>query len=133
MNKYGQYCPMARALEILGDRWTLLIVRDLLAGPLHFNALERGLPGISRTLLAQRLRLLQQAGLLERQPGMCGGIVIYALTPAGQDLLPVVDALVERERNGPLVNHAPRNWTRSSCCGGCAAASTRNACRRIAS
>lgn len=95
MNKYGQYCPMARALEILGDRWTLLIVRDLLAGPLHFNALERGLPGISRTLLAQRLRLLQQAGLLERQPGMSGGIVIYALTPAGQDLLPVVDALVE--------------------------------------
>lgn len=95
MNKYGQYCPMARALEIIGDRWTLLIVRDLLVGPLHFNALERGLPGISRTLLAQRLRLLQQAGLLERWQGMSGRTVVYALTPAGQGLLPVVDALVE--------------------------------------
>ena len=95
MNKYGQYCPMARALEILGDRWTLLIVRDLLAGPLHFNAVERGLPGISRTLLTQRLRLLQQAGLVERRPGMRGRPVVYALTPAGQGLLPVVDALVE--------------------------------------
>lgn len=95
MNKYGQYCPMARALEILGDRWTLLIVRDLLSGALHFNELERGLPGISRTLLSQRLRWLQQAGLLERRVAAAGRAVTYALTPAGQGLQPVVDALVE--------------------------------------
>jgi DNA-binding HxlR family transcriptional regulator len=48
MRTYGQYCPMAHALDIIGDRWTLLIIRDLLAGTRHFNSLERGLPGISR-------------------------------------------------------------------------------------
>jgi DNA-binding HxlR family transcriptional regulator len=95
MNKYGQYCPMARALEILGDRWTLLIVRDLLSGALHFNELERGLPGISRTLLSQRLRWLQEAGILVRRVAATGRTITYALTPAGQDLQPVVDALVE--------------------------------------
>jgi DNA-binding HxlR family transcriptional regulator len=57
MTKYGQYCPVARSLEILGDRWTLLIVRDMLFGMKHFNDLERGLPGISRALLAARSRL----------------------------------------------------------------------------
>jgi DNA-binding HxlR family transcriptional regulator len=56
MSKYGQFCPVAKALEILGDRWTLLIVREMLIGMTHFNDLERGLPGISRPLLAQRLR-----------------------------------------------------------------------------
>jgi DNA-binding HxlR family transcriptional regulator len=98
MNKYGQYCPMARALEILGDRWTLLIVRvvrDLLSGGLHFNELERGLPGISRTLLSQRLRWLQQAGLLDRHVGAAGRAITYELTPAGRDLQRVADALVE--------------------------------------
>jgi DNA-binding HxlR family transcriptional regulator len=52
MSTYGQYCPVAKSLEILGDRWTLLIVRDRLFGTQHFNDLEGGLPGISRTLLA---------------------------------------------------------------------------------
>lgn len=56
MKTYGQYCPLAHALEILGERWTLLIVRDLIKGIRHFNDLERGLPGISRSLLAKRLR-----------------------------------------------------------------------------
>jgi DNA-binding HxlR family transcriptional regulator len=65
MYKYGQYCPVARASEILGDRWTLLIVRDLLVGKRHFNDLERGLPGISRALLAERLRRLQRMGIIE--------------------------------------------------------------------
>ena len=58
MIKYGQYYPVAMATEILGDRWTLLIVRDLLTGVRHFNDLERGLPGISRGLLSKRLRRL---------------------------------------------------------------------------
>ena len=57
MSKYGQYCPVAKSLEIVGDRWTLLIVRDMLTGTTHFNDLERGLPGISRALLASRLAL----------------------------------------------------------------------------
>ena len=59
MPKYGQYCPVAKALDILGDRWTLLIIRDMLTGTKHFNGLERGLPRISRALLASRLRQLQ--------------------------------------------------------------------------
>lgn len=94
MSKYGQYCPLARALEIIGDRWTLLIVRDLAAGASHYNELERGLPGISRPLLSQRLRSLQMAGLLERRAGGSGRMVTYELTPAGQALQPVLETLV---------------------------------------
>ena len=67
MSTYGQFCPIAKSLEILGDRWTLLIVRDMLTGTSHFNELERGLPGISRGLLARRLRQLQQAGIVAKQ------------------------------------------------------------------
>ena len=93
MNKYGQYCPMARAVEILGDRWTLLIVRDLLCGVEHFNALERGLPGIPKALLAQRLRRLQQTGIVERQADPEGHAIRYRLTQAGQELYPIIDSL----------------------------------------
>ena len=64
---YGQYCPVARAAELLADRWTVLIIRELLADITHFNDLERGLPGISRTLLAERLRRLVHAGVVERR------------------------------------------------------------------
>src|SRR5215470_7823330 len=67
MHDYGQYCPVARAAEILADRWTLLIIRELLADVHHFNELERGLPRMSRTLLAERLRRLQRTGVLERR------------------------------------------------------------------
>ncbi len=93
MNKYGQYCPTARAVEILGDRWTLLIVRDLLFGTRHFNELERGLPGIPRALLAGRLKRLQQAGLLCRQAEPGRRRSEYRLTQAGRDLLPVIESL----------------------------------------
>jgi DNA-binding HxlR family transcriptional regulator len=64
MKTYGQYCPVAKAAEILGDRWTLLIVRDLLFGPVGFNELARGLPGISRSVLSGRLRHLERLGLI---------------------------------------------------------------------
>src|SRR5947207_15102260 len=67
MHLYGQYCPVARAAEILADRWTVLIVRVLLADMNQFNALERGLPHISRTLLAVRLRRPQQTGVVGRR------------------------------------------------------------------
>jgi len=93
MTKYGQYCPVARSVEILGDRWTLLIVRDLLDGRDHFNDLERGLPGIPRALLADRLRRLQRAGLLERQVESNRRRTRYQLTQAGRELGPVIDAL----------------------------------------
>lgn len=95
MYKYGQYCPIAKAVEILGDRWTLLIVRDLLTGTCHFNDLERGLPGISRGLLAERLRRLQQMGVVEKINQSNGRQrTAYHLTPAGQELQIVITALL---------------------------------------
>jgi DNA-binding HxlR family transcriptional regulator len=94
MSKYGQYCPIARAAEVLGDRWTLLIVRDLFYGAQHFNDLDRGLPGIPRALLVKRLRLLEQAGLLVRHGAPPGQKTHYELTQAGRELEPVIDALI---------------------------------------
>jgi DNA-binding HxlR family transcriptional regulator len=91
MHRYGQYCPVARAAEILADRWTVLIVRELLADVNHFNELERGLPHMSRTLLAGRLRRLQQAGVLERRDASRGRQTEYRLTSAGRDLQSIID------------------------------------------
>lgn len=95
MYKYGQYCPIAKTVEILGDRWTLLIVRDLLTGTSHFNELERGLPGISRGLLADRLRRLEQTGIIKkvRQPNRRQRTA-YLLTDAGQELSPIINSLL---------------------------------------
>ena len=95
MTKYGQFCPIAKALEFVGDRWTLLIIRDMLMGTSRFNDLERGLPRISRTLLASRLRQLQRAGLVEKRPG--GEVASqapreYHLTQAGRELFNVIDS-----------------------------------------
>jgi DNA-binding HxlR family transcriptional regulator len=95
MYKYGQYCPVAKAAEILGDRWTLLIVRDLLTGCCHFNDLERGLPGVSRALLADRLRRLQRMGVVEKLEKRNGRYCTeYRLTEAGQQLQAVIEALL---------------------------------------
>ena len=93
MHRYGQYCPVARAAEILADRWTVLIVSELLADVNHFNELERGLPHMSRTLLAGRLRRLQQAGVLERRGASRGKQTEYRLTLAGRDLQSIIDQL----------------------------------------
>src|SRR5262245_35971801 len=90
MYLYGQYCPVAGASEILADRWTLLIVRELLAGVDHFNGLDRGLPGISRALLVERLRRLERMGVVVRRAG--AGRVAYSLTPAGEQLQQIIDA-----------------------------------------
>jgi len=95
MHLYGQYCPVARAAEIFADRWTVLIVRELLADVSHFNELERGLPHMSRTLLAERLRRLEQAGVLARRAASRGKRAEYRLTPAGRDLQRVVDVFGE--------------------------------------
>jgi DNA-binding HxlR family transcriptional regulator len=81
------------ATEILGDRWTLLIVRDLLSGTRHFNDLERGLPGISRGLLADRLRRLHRMDVVEKFPLGKGRKTEYRLTDAGKELKDVVNAL----------------------------------------
>ena len=89
---YGQYCPVAKAAEVLCERWTLLIVRDVMEGAHRFTDLYAGLPGISRTLLSQRLRMLEREGLVERR-AVDGGRAEYWLTAVGQDLQPAVFAL----------------------------------------
>jgi len=91
MTRYDQYCPVARASEIFADRWTPLIIRELLAGSLQFNRIERGLPGISRSLLSARLRHLEDAGVVERRKA--GQSIEYHLTDAGRDLQRVVEGL----------------------------------------
>ena len=95
MRSYAQYCPVAKATEILGDRWTLLIVREMLGGASGFNELQRGLPGISRSVLADRMRALERAEVIERRTGPKGRTLEYRLTPAGRDLQPVVQAIGE--------------------------------------
>ncbi|HEU0114321.1 MAG TPA: winged helix-turn-helix transcriptional regulator [Thermomicrobiales bacterium] len=95
MYSYGQYCPVARAAEVLAQRWTPLIVREVLAGTTRFNELERGLPGISRSLLAQRLRELVGAGILEKTESADGRAREYRLTPGGRELQRVFDSLGE--------------------------------------
>jgi DNA-binding HxlR family transcriptional regulator len=93
MFRYHQYCPVARACEILADRWTLLIVRELLFGSRRFNDLRRGLPGISRSLLVTRLRHLEDNGVIERYTGARPNITEYVLTDAGTDLAEVTKHL----------------------------------------
>jgi DNA-binding HxlR family transcriptional regulator len=92
---YGQYCPVSLGSEVLADRWTPLILREMVLGNTRFNDIERGLPGISRTLLAQRLRHLERKGVLERRPARTGRGSEYHLTPAGKDLEPVLTAIGE--------------------------------------
>ncbi len=93
MEPYGQYCPIARGAEIFGDRWTPLIIRELLHDVYRFNDLERGLPGISRPLLAKRLRQLEQAGVVERRLAANGRWSEYHLTPGGHELRRVIESL----------------------------------------
>lgn len=93
MQKYRQYCPVARASEIVADRWTPLILRELILGSHRFNDIERGLPGISRSLLAARLRDLEHSGVVERLPRARSTVAEYHLSEAGRDLKPVIEAL----------------------------------------
>ncbi|NUU19456.1 helix-turn-helix transcriptional regulator [Cellulomonas humilata] len=89
--EYGQYCGLTQALELVGERWALLIVRDLLVGPRRYGELAAGLPRIPTNILAARLKELQAAGIIRRAPR--SRIVIYELTPYGHELEPVVLAL----------------------------------------
>ena len=91
MRRYGEFCPLARALDVVGERWTMLIVRELGLGPRRFTDLRGGLPGIATNLLAERLRFLEEAGVLERYevvsplPG-----VLYRLSERGEALKPIL-------------------------------------------
>ncbi len=105
---YRHFCMMARALEVIGERWSLLIVRDLYLGPRRFTDLVRGLADITPTRLTSRLRQLEAAGIVERTPAEGGREVWYALTEAGHALGPVLEALtlwgIEHARQPPLAS-----------------------------
>jgi DNA-binding HxlR family transcriptional regulator len=95
MRSYNQYCSVAKALDAVGDRWTLLVIRELiLQGPSRYTDLMHGLPGIATNLLADRLNLLEESGLVRRESAPPPvATTLYHLTDAGAELEPVLDAL----------------------------------------
>lgn len=92
MRRYGQYCPISRASEILAERWTLLVLRNLLLGCSSFNQISGGVPGMSRSLLTARLRVLEEQGVVASTPKRGRRGREYALTEAGRDLWSIIEA-----------------------------------------
>jgi DNA-binding HxlR family transcriptional regulator len=119
---YSQYCPISRTLDLVGDRWSLLILRDLYVGTSTFNGLARGLPGLSRSLLAKRLRSFEREGLVEKLGGR------YLLTERGRDLEGVLMAL--GNWGSRWIFGDPREEELDAHCwsGGCTAGSTPPPC-----
>ena len=89
MKSYGQFCAIAKALEVVGERWTPLVLRELICGSARYNEIQRGIPRISPALLSKRLNDLERAGVIERDRNSGG----YALTKAGWELKPVIEQL----------------------------------------
>lgn len=108
MKEYHQYCPVALGSEVLAERWVPLIVRELVLGGRRFNEIDRGLPGISRSLLKQRLDHLERKGVVERVE-LPGRGHEYRLTPAGQDLEGVIMAMGEWTVRWMFTEPEPRN------------------------
>ncbi len=90
MNNYGQFCPVAKASELLGERWVLLILRELMLGTRRYSDFQRALSRISPSMLTKRLQQLQRAGILVRKPVPGGKSHDYFLTPAGKELSVVI-------------------------------------------
>ncbi|MFF0518487.1 winged helix-turn-helix transcriptional regulator [Actinomadura nitritigenes] len=104
--RYDDPCGIARALDAVGERWALLVVRELLFGPKRFATLSRGLPGMSQNVLSQRLRELEEGGIVHRRTlGPPASTRVYELTPRGRELEPVLLALAEWGRKSPLGAH----------------------------
>lgn len=95
MKGYGQFCPVAKAAEIFAERWTPILLRDLLKGPRRFSELHQGAPRMSQSVLAQRLKSLERQGIVARRPGPAGKGWEYYLTPAGEEFGEVVEHLGE--------------------------------------
>ncbi|MFC7449887.1 winged helix-turn-helix transcriptional regulator [Rhodococcus daqingensis] len=106
---YGQYCGLARALDVVGNRWNLLIVRQLLMAPARYRELREGLPGVATNLLADRLRDLEAAGVIERRLAKEGSAVMYALTPWGAELREPIEGLIRWST--PLMMRGPEGDT----------------------
>lgn len=115
--RYAQFCPLARAAEVVGERWTLLVVRELLLGPKRFSDLKRGLPGVSTSVLTARLARLEARGVIARsEAAPPTPAVLYALTPLGESLRPTILELT-RWGTGLLVareegDHFDPDWLR---------------------
>lgn len=109
MFSYGRYCPIAKSAEILGDRWTLLICNEILHGVRHFNGLHRGLPGISRSVLIERLRRLEDMGVIERRADARGKKPEYFVTEAGEDVQRVLRSMGEWGARWVLSDPTPRD------------------------
>jgi DNA-binding HxlR family transcriptional regulator len=92
IGSYKQFCPVAMAAEILCTRWTVVLLRELVAGSTRFNELRRGVPRMSPALLSQRLKELEAAGIVTRKSGSERGVFEYQLTAAGRELGPIVEA-----------------------------------------
>jgi DNA-binding HxlR family transcriptional regulator len=110
MSGYGQFCPVAKATEVIGGRWTPLVLRELLFGSRRFNDLQRGVPLMSRTLLAHRLRQLADAGIITSIGKDRGLGYEYALTPAGEALRPVIEALSQWGQTYGQARIAPEDY-----------------------
>lgn len=91
---YGHFCGLARSLDVVGDRWSLLIVRELLIGPARFGELRSGLPTVATNLLTSRLKDLEEQGVIERQLATDTNAIVYTLTPWGRQLKEPIDALI---------------------------------------
>jgi DNA-binding HxlR family transcriptional regulator len=91
---YGEFCGLARSLDVVGDRWSLLIVRELLVGPARFGELRTGLPTIATNLLSDRLKDLENQGVTERRLAHDTNAIVYALTPWGEQLAEPISALI---------------------------------------
>ena len=114
MRSYGEYCSMAKSLDVVGDRWTLLIVRELiLRGGCRYTDLRNGLPGIATNLLAERLRELEDAGVIAREEAPPPiATTLFRLTPRGEELRPVVEGLT-RWGLPLMVDQRPEDAVRS--------------------
>ena len=93
MRSYGQFCPIAKAAEIFCERWTALILRDLVAGATRFSEFKRGVPLASPTLLSRRLKQLEAEGIVERRRSDSGRSWTYHLTSAGREFAPIIEGL----------------------------------------
>jgi DNA-binding HxlR family transcriptional regulator len=93
VTSHADYCPISIGVDVLGDRWTPLVIRELMVGAHRFNEIHRGIPRISRTMLAERLRRLERQGLVAREPGDRGRAGRYDLTEAGHAITPIVWAM----------------------------------------
>ena len=116
MRTYGQYCPIARASELVAERWSIIIMRNIvILGCRTFNEIADSSPRLSRGLLSRRLRELERAGVLEIRPKTDGPGSIYEPTEAGRELTGVMVALGNGQRSGPTL--LPNKLTPASCCG----------------